>query len=101
MDSTNAIIVAVGLLAACLVAVLLKVHVSRNGTPVEQWARRHGYKLISEEREVSASVRIMGMPREMMQVFRVVVRDSEGRTRKGRLEWTGSALDAMHVRWEE
>lgn len=89
------------LLLVCTVMVLFNWQLARGGTPVERWARMNGFKLISEEREGSASVRIMGMPREMMQVYRIVVRDADSRTRKGRLEWTGSALDPMYVRWDD
>lgn len=101
MIADHPIVAVAALLLVCIVMVLVNWQLARGGTPVEQWARMNGFKLISEEREVSASVRIMGIPREMMQIYRIVVRDSEGRTRRGRLEWTGDALDPMHVRWDD
>ena len=101
MIADHPFVAGAALLFVCIVIVIFNWQIASGGTPVERWARSNGYKLISEEREVSASVRIMGIPREMMQVFHIVVRDSEGRTRKGRLEWTGSALDPMHVRWDD
>ena len=100
MIADHPIVAGVVLLAACAVAVLLCLHVIRVGTPVERWARANGFTLVSEHREASASVRIMGIPRQMMQVYRIVVRDSEGRKRSGRLEWTGEPLDPMHVTWD-
>jgi hypothetical protein len=101
MIAENPIAAGAVLLAACVVAVLITWHLIKVGTPVERWAKTNGFKLISEEREVSASVRIMGIPRQMMQIYRIVVRDGEGRTRRGRLEWTGDPLDKMHVRWDD
>lgn len=100
MIADHPFVAGAALLAVCIVMVIINWHLARGGSPVERWARASGFKLISEEREVSASVRIMGIPRETMQVYRIVVRDSEGRTRHGRLEWTGNSLDPMHVRWD-
>jgi len=88
------------LVAVFVVIVLINLYQIRNGSPVEQWARANGYKLVSEEREVSASVRILGVPQKMMQITRIVVRDREGKTRTGHIEWTGDPLDKMHVRWD-
>jgi len=100
MIADHPILAGAVMLAVCVVVVLVSLHVLRVGTPVERWARANGFKLVSEHREMLASVRIMGIPRQMMQVYRIVVRDSEGRTRSGRLEWTGNALDPMHVTWD-
>ena len=100
MIAEHPILAGVVMLGACVVVVLVSLHVLRVGTPVERWARANGFKLVSENREMSASVRIMGIPRQMMQVYRIVVRDPEGRTRSGRLDWTGDPLDKMHVTWD-
>jgi hypothetical protein len=101
MISDHPVAAGLVLLAVCLVVALVALQVLRVGTPVEQWARANGYKLISEHREASASVKIMGIPRQMRQVHRIIVRDAEGRKRSGRLEWTGEPQDPMHVRWED
>lgn len=100
MIAEHPVVAGVVMLAVCVVVVLVVLHRIRTGSPVERWAKTQGYKLLSEEREVSASVRIMGIPRKMMQIYRIVVRDPEGRTRSGRLEWTGEPMDPMHVTWD-
>src|SRR5262245_43712253 len=101
MIADHPVVAGLVLLTGFLGVVLISLHLTKVGTPVEQWARANGFKLISEEREVSASVRILGIPREMMQLYRIVVRDGEGKTRRGHLEWTGDPQDKMHVRWDD
>jgi hypothetical protein len=100
MDSPDAIIIGVGLLVACVVAVLIKVQVSKVGTPLENWARRQGLKIISEERTMHLSARILGEADSSPQVVRIVVRDREGRTRSGQVQ-VGRPLDKIVVRWDD
>ena len=100
MESGNPIGLVVVLLAFCAVVIIVGWQLAYHGTPVERWAKANGFKLISEEREVFASVRILGMPERTSQVFRIVVRDREGRIRSGRIDWGGRPLDKMHVRWD-
>jgi hypothetical protein len=101
MESGNPLVMAAVLLAFCVVVIVVGLQQARHGTPVERWARSKGFALISEENELFRSSRILGVAQRLPQVFRIVVRDREGRTRKGRLEWAGSALDPMRVRWDD
>ena len=89
------------LLGFCVVAVVIQWHLARQGTPVERWARAHGFKVICEVSEVSPAVRVLGGGQTAPQIIRIVVRDAEGRTRSGRIDWGGRPLDKMVVTWDD
>jgi len=97
----NLAVFGVFVVGAFVVVIAHNWNVAMHGTPVERWARAQGFTLISEHPEMVRHSRILGVVQEVPQVHRIVVRDKEGRTRHGRVEWTGRPLDKMRVTWDD
>jgi hypothetical protein len=94
------VVFALFVIAAFVGIIVHNWNLARHGTPIERWTKANGFVLLSEDRDWSASSRLLGATAESPQVYCIVVRDREGKTRTGRLVWGGWPLDRMQVTWD-
>ena len=79
-------------------------HYGRAGSILETWARDNGYRILSQENCWLAKGPFFWTSTRGQEVYRITVRDREGRTRSGYVRCGGAFLgmlsDRVDVRWD-
>jgi len=93
------------LMLALLGALFAAWHYGRSGSLLETWARENGYLILSQENCWFFKGPYFWTSTRGQEVYRVTVRDREGRTRSGYVRCGGALLgmlsDHVDVRWDE
>ncbi len=88
-----------------LVVLVIYWHYSRSNTLLEEWARRHGLRIISSEYRYFFRGPFFWTPSKGQTVYRVTVADDQGHERRGWVRCGGWFLgllsDKVEVRWDE
>jgi hypothetical protein len=102
VDNVGIVLLPVGFVI--LAVFVIWWHYSRSSSLLEQWARRHGYRILSQEYCYFFKGPFFWTSSKDQVVYYVTVEDEEGRQRKGWVRCGGYFLgllsDNVEVRWD-
>ena len=97
--------VAALLIFVALIVLSIAWHYSLGGSMLETWARDNGLQILSQETCWFFKGPYFWSTTKGQEVYRITVRDREGRTRSGHVRCGGAFLgmlsDHVDVRWDE
>lgn len=105
MDRSNIAVALTALIVVALAVLLLSLHYSRPGSMLNGWARANGFTILSQENCWLFKGPFFWTSSKGQEVYRVTVRDSEGRVRSGFVRcggfWLGLLSDHVEARWDD
>jgi hypothetical protein len=105
LNSQNAGVIIGGILIACFVVLSLVWGSSRGGSMLDRWASANGFQILSMESCWFFRGPFFWTSTRGQRIYRVTVRDGEGRTRSGYVRfggyWLGLMSDRVDVRWDD
>jgi hypothetical protein len=105
VNGQNAVVIIGGILFAIFALMVWAWGSSRGASLLDGWASSEGLEILSQEECWFFKGPFFWTSSKSQKVYRVTVRDAEGRTRSGYVRcggyWLGMMSDNVDVRWDD